>query len=216
MTPPELDLLLSITLVLGVLYVNLPASRYRDKLYASIKRSIERRANEFEPAARDEMLKSDGDFSEKYHFVSQWYGELPSGYQPSFSCDELFCGGAKDKSLGREYQWFKCDGDRWACMILAIAVPILHAWINAFAGPTEYGLPSYLSPALGQICVVAHILLGKSMVWTRRKEFDGALEGLVLETQGELLTQRVKSYRSRSIAHGIDTPPEPDFDKPPT
>lgn len=174
-----MELIVSINLALGILYANLKASRYRDKLFDAMLTVLKTRAPKEAPDGNlySTLCKNDGVFSDNHHLVSAWVKELPdSSVAPRHQ--QLFSG---SDELPKLYHWFKNDSDRRACIYGCSVVAVLLAWVLFFVDgyglnlPVWVGLIVMVLLAAGQICVAWHFIQGRKLVKEHGKRFADAV-----------------------------------------
>ena len=138
-----------------------------------------------------------------------WIGELPEKYSVDLknTAVNLFSGVEQTQKLPWEYRWFKCDGDRWITFVVASLVPILITWGLAVSAKSIDIVASYVVIAIGQICVLTHVLGGRRMVSKHRKAFSDTLKDTLKIVVDKLETTR-SDEQTREFPYSRPTSPQ--------
>ena len=218
-------LLLSVTIALGLLYVNLKEARYRDRLLRSV--AFIARSRDIAPEhlpdtqAYNKLMAENDSFSDSHHLVSSWLRELPADAERPASM-QVFTGGSQVK-LPDYYTFLKQNRDRWLCAFVACFMPIALIWADFLYGD-NWTAPSVLIGwlcALAQTTVLGCIAAGNRMVKRGSEAFRRALREVfaTLEQQSSKGNWQEYATKQRSAiftipkADGLETQkPRPPYE----
>ena len=126
--PDILLSMLQITIVVGVLYVSLPAGRYRNKLLEKIESTW----NLIEKIDTDDpiyanLMRDNSKFSKQHHYIAMWVGELEETdwWKEPVGLNRPY---AKTKLLPPIYLLFKINADKIVAALIAALIPVLLNW----------------------------------------------------------------------------------------
>ena len=202
--------MLQVNIALGILYIALRESRYRDKLFDIVVAGF-RSQNVSERAAAmlSQRLAKDNDFSMGYHRMAMWRGELSAHHlasvakQPSAN---LFRSVTKPQTPPKVYRWYRSNNDKLACFFASVLLPIAMTWQVVLATEANSTCSSwhYAALALGQVCVGGHVLIGRLMVWWEGRQFTVTLRDFIVALEDEHARAEFAKSRPSWI---VDPPP---------
>ena len=206
-----LDILLSmmqINIALGILYIGLGVSRYRNRLHEAIVASIHARVGTRDDSTASiyaQMLDDDDEFREKHDKVSLWIGELPDRYSNQLVGTSAGLFSTKTEGVQvppKPYRWYKFNLDRWITFIIASVIPIGLTWYLAVCPSNPPPGIIYPVLAIGQVLVAGHVLAGWWMVRHYRDDFSEALKYVVVALEGISATKRAQGFTAQFTSHG--------------
>ena len=185
--------MLQINIALGILYVALRESRYRDKLFDGIENAFRNenmreegndddvRDDDVAVELRERMVR-DSQVSTDYHSLAMWYGELSEDRRnrivgTSADLIEITDPGKPP----RVYRWYRWHGDKIACFLLTVLIPIGMLWTLIFGSGSKQEVATgyYWALGIGQMSIAGHVMVGRVMVWTLGYKFRKTLRRFV-------------------------------------
>ena len=163
-----------VNIALGILYLNLKESRYREKLIETILgRLADSGCDDMEVRSTPygNTMNADKTFADHHHYILDWIGEVPTNKLTTkwTKWKEILDHQQRNRPLwikrDRPYFWYKYRLDKWLTLFLLVIFPILGLWLaefyREFAAKSAVMLWIFLG--IGQISIVVHVLLGRVM-----------------------------------------------------
>lgn len=168
-----------VNIALGILYLGLPESRYREKLIETILgRLADSGCDEIVGSTPyQEIMGPDNTFADHHHYILGWVGEVTTkkdrrgARQAQLSEKWIKLLDDQDYSepqwlkRDRRYWWYRSAGDKWWTLLILVILPILGMWLSEFHSTLAAKLATTLWIALGfgQLSIVMHVLVGRRM-----------------------------------------------------
>jgi len=188
---PAVIALLGLSAASGITYVNLRASRYRDKLYGSIVRSVKARmgGEDAKPLSDrpgySNLLRDDNDFGVAHQSVHQWVGELQEPYSLEPEIVKLFKPVSNPRPPPKAYSWFDKGHDNKAVIGSSTVLSTLMLLVLAVGPPqppTSLSATACVVAVVGLSTILGHIRFGsKHLVDAYGKSFDKQLESILVK-----------------------------------
>ena len=183
------DVMLEVSIAVGVLYVSLPAARYRDRLFDTIVAGF-KAENDFDiKKAKPELeglRNRDIDVSNDSFFLAMWLGELPPGRLEELegTSADLFADATRPSDPPKLYLWFRANLDKISSAALCVAIPIAMRWLSSWF-PEIFSRGCYDAVlVLGQLFVGTQVILGIWMVRQQSQAFMDKLRQVVSNVKG--------------------------------
>lgn len=158
-----------VNIALGILYLNLKESRYREKLIETIRGRLS-------DSGRDDMderstrytnlLRTDERFAAHHHYILGWVGEFPTQKDKWIKLlDDQQHNKRPWFKRDWRYWWYKGAWDQWWTLIVLVILPILGMWLSQFHSMFAVKLATmlWIVLGLGQLSIVMHVLVGRRM-----------------------------------------------------
>lgn len=160
-----------VNIALGILYLGLPESRYREKLIETIlARLTDSGCDDMDVVSADytRLTTTDETFSNHHHYILDWIGEVPTdklkGRWADLLDSQQYRGPTWIKR-DRRYWWYKHGVDKWLTLFVLVILPILGMWLSefysSFAG--ESSMVSWMVLGIGQLSIAMHVIIGRRM-----------------------------------------------------
>ena len=183
--------MLEVSIAVGVLYVSLPAARYREKLFDAIVAGfraentiVSRRTK----AALDRLRSTESPISNDFFVLAMWCGELPPGRRNDVkgTAADFFADVTDPSRPPWSYLWFRANLDKTFSALFAVAVPIAMRWLSSWY-PEIVPQDCYNNALVfGQAFVGVQVLLGTWMVQQQSRIFTKKLRKMVAHVQGTI------------------------------
>ena len=173
-----------VNIALGILYLNLKESRYREKLIETIRGRLADSGMDVQSTRYINLMTRDRIFSVHHHYILDWIGEV----QTTNKLDNKWAKILKHQQRNRPlwmlwikrdpfYFWYKYRVDKWLTLFLLVIFPILSLWLSEFY--SEFAVKSaamlWFWLGIGQFSIVMHVLFGRIIrigrKITRRSEY---------------------------------------------
>ena len=182
--------MLQVNIALGILYIALRESRYRDKLFEVIAAGFRSEEISDDTVSKlDEEVTKSTDVSADYYNLAMWRGELPTEQLTTLAqtSADLFTRVVKPSRPPWEYRWFRCNGDKWTCFLFSVLIPIVLMWAVVCGEKTSFPFSQHYYDVVlvGQLSVGGHVLLGWWMVWRRGRAFKKKLREFIARVEGD-------------------------------
>ena len=166
-----------VNIALGILYLGLPESRYREKLTDTILSRLSDSGCDdmnVESNRYRDLMKLDGTFAVNHHYILGWVGEVPPDKLKD-KWKELL-GPKKENrtsiTADLRYSWFKYRLDQWWSLVVLVILPILAVWMAEFRHEIvgASATISCIVLGLGQLSVAVHVIIGRGIAsWIGRQ-----------------------------------------------
>lgn len=192
-----------VNIALGILYLGLPESRYREKLIETIlTRLADSKCDEMDVVSTDyaKLTSRDNTFSKHHHYILDWIGEVPSDRLTGRWTELLDSPEYKGPTwITRDlrYWWYKHGVDQWWTLFILVILPISGIWLSAFYDSFAVESAEILWTVLGigQLSTVVHVITGRRMA-TRI--------GRQITKKGEYLSGKLWERSTKSRAEDVD------------
>lgn len=177
-----------VNIALGILYLNLKESRYREKLIETILGKLAASGcddMDVRSTPYIDIMNADKTFADHHHYILDWIGEVPTNKLTTkwTKWKEILNHQQRNRPLwikrDRPYFWYNYRVDKWLTLFLLVIFPILSLWLSEFY--SEFAVKSaailWFWLGIGQFSIVMHVLFGRIMAIrigrkiTRRSEY---------------------------------------------
>lgn len=173
-----------VNIALGILYLGLPESRYREKLIETILGKLADMDVGSTPYLK--IMGTDNTFADHHHYILGWVGEVPTkkdrrGARQA-QLPEKWIKLLDDQDYSepqwlkrdRRYWWYRSAGDKWWTLIVLVILPILGMWLSEFYSSFAAKLATilWIVLGLGQLSIVMHVLVGRGMATRIDKQIE--------------------------------------------
>lgn len=158
-----------VNIALGILYLGLPESRYREKLIETILgRLADSGCDEMDVGSTSYrgIMNADNTFADHHHYILGWVREVPTKKDKWIKLlDDQQYNEPQWFKRDLRYWWYKGAGDKWWTLIVLVILPILGMWLSEFHSTFVAKLATmlWIVLGLGQLSVVMHVLVGRRM-----------------------------------------------------
>ncbi len=208
-----LEVLISIcqiNVALGILYVGLGESRFREKLYAAVETQIKNKdfVNvDINSKAYSSLITGDSEFADFHHLVRDWICELPenrqagllSSHWQALTQDDSGEIQSKKRKLPYRYHAFLQNIDKWIVSIVTIIPSFVAIWgllylqWSGIAIEQGSGLAIIylLGLVFGQLVPVGFLVAGLRISRSVRNQLNEAVEYLMTKYSERLASQQL-------------------------
>lgn len=191
-----------VNIALGILYLGLPESRYREKLTETIlARLSDSGCDDMDVASNRyrELMNTNKTFSAHHHDILGWVAEVPTDKLNDKWRKLLDLQEEKRTSIKRDlvYLWFKYRLDQWWSLVVLVILPILAVWLFEFRNEIAGALAttSWFILGLGQFSIAFHVIIGRRMA---------SRVGRQIKKKSEYMSTKLNRESAESQADDLD------------